>query len=46
MTTFNENICYFKKFKFFEIFWGFEMWYLSMVQTLGLNVAQLVSAEQ
>ena len=25
---------------------GFDMWYQSMVQTLGLDVAQLVSAKQ
>ena len=36
----------FKKFKIFRNFWGFDMWYQSMVQTLGLDVAQLVSAEQ
>ena len=27
-------------------FWGFDMWYQSMVQTLGLDVAQLVSTGQ
>ena len=30
----------------FSKFWGFDMWYQSMVQTLGLDVAQLLSAEQ
>ena len=33
----------YKSFKFFEIL-GFDMWYQSMVQTLGLDVAQLFSA--
>ena len=46
MTAFNVFICYnLKSFKFFEIL-GFDMWYQSMVQTLGLDVAQLLSAEQ
>ena len=35
----------FKK-KIFWKFLGYDMWYQSMVQILGLNVAQLVSAEQ
>ena len=29
----------------FSEFLGFDMWYQSMVQTLGLDVAQLLSAK-
>ena len=36
----------FKNFKNFQKIWGFDMWYQSMVQILGLDVAQLVSIEQ
>ena len=46
MAAFIENICYFKKKLNFSEIWGFDMWYQSMVQILGLDVAQLVSAEQ
>ena len=45
MTTDNENLCYLKNFKFFWNFGGFDMWYQSMVQILGLAVAQLVFVE-
>ena len=45
MTADNENLCYLKNFNFFWYFWGFDMWYQSMVQILGLDVAQLVSVE-
>ena len=45
MIAFNVFICYIiKSFKFFEIL-SLDMWYQSMVQTLGIDVAQLLSAE-
>ena len=43
-TAFNMILMLFLKVLNFSKIWGFDMWYQSMVQTLGLNVAQLLSA--
>ena len=46
MAAFIKNICYFKNKIKIRKFWGYDMWYQSMVQILGLDAAQLVSIEQ